>query len=116
MRDWDIITYLVFGMGLTFLSLSLYERLKASSPALAQAETAFGLIYAVLVIVVGTLTISNLSTVVKLSGENPAQAATVWLTLDSKEISRAVKTCLSMEHLGLPARLQHSTQSILERQ
>jgi hypothetical protein len=48
---------------------------------LAQAVTTFGLIYAVLVIVVGTLEISNLSTVVKLYGENPAQAATVWLTL-----------------------------------
>ena len=47
--------------------------------------TTFGLIYAVLVIVIGTLSINNLSTVVKLYGENPAQAATVWLTLDSVE-------------------------------
>lgn len=85
MRVWDIIIYLVFGVGLLFLSAALYERLKARSPALAQAVTAFGLIYAVLVIVVGTLTLSNLSTVVKLSGENPAQAATVWLALDSVE-------------------------------
>jgi hypothetical protein len=83
MRVFDIIIYLVFGVGLIFLSLALYERLKAGSPALAQAVTTFGLIYAVLVIVVGTLEISNLSIVVKLYGENPAQAATVWLTLDS---------------------------------
>jgi hypothetical protein len=83
MRVFDIIIYLVFGVGLVFLSLALYERLKADSPALAQAVTTFGLIYAVLVIVVGTLEISNLSTVVKLYGENPAQAATIWLTLDS---------------------------------
>jgi hypothetical protein len=75
--------YLVFGVSLIFLSLALYERLKAGSPALAQAVTTFGLIYAVLVIVVGTLEISNLSIVVKLYGENPSQAATVWLTLDS---------------------------------
>jgi hypothetical protein len=84
-RVWDIIIYLVFGVGLIFLSLALYERLKAGSPALAQAVTTFGLIYAVLVIVMGTLSINNLSTVVKLYGENPAQAATVWLTLDSVE-------------------------------
>ena len=83
MGVFDIIIYLVFGVGLIFLSLALYERLKAGSPALAQAATTFGLIYAVLVIVVGTLEISNLSIVVKLYGENPAQAATVWLTLDS---------------------------------
>jgi Domain of unknown function (DUF4386) len=83
MRVFDIIIYLVFGVGMIFLSLALYERLKAGSPALAQAVTTFGLIYAVLVIVVGTLSINNVSTVVKLYGENPAQAATVWLTLDS---------------------------------
>ena len=83
MRVWYVIIYLVFGVSLIFLSLALYERLKADSPALAQAVTTFGLIYAVLVIVVGTLEISNLSIVVKLYGENPAQAATVWLMLDS---------------------------------
>jgi len=83
MRVFDIIIYLVFGLGMIFLSLALYERLKAGSPALAQAVTAFGLIYAVLVIVVGTLSINNVSTVVKLYGENTAQAATVWLTLDT---------------------------------
>ncbi len=85
MRVWYIIIYLVFGVSMIFLSLALYERLKAGSPARAQAVTTFGLIYAVLVIVIGTLSINNLSTVVKLYGENPAQAATVWLTLNSVE-------------------------------
>ena len=83
MRVFDIIIYLAFGVGMIFLSLGLYERLKAGSPSLARAVTTFGLIYAVLVIVVGTLSINNVNTVVKLYGENPAQAATVWLTLDS---------------------------------
>lgn len=83
MRVWYIIIYLVLGVGVIVLSLALYERLNAGSPALAQVVTTFGLIYAVLVIVSGTLEISNLSTVVKLYSENPAQAATVWLTLDS---------------------------------
>ena len=55
MRVFDIIIYLVFGVGMIFLSLTLYERLKTGSSALAQAVTTFGLIYAVLVIVVGTL-------------------------------------------------------------
>jgi len=85
MRVWYVIIYLVFGVSLIFLSLALYERLKAGSPALVQAVTTFGLIWAVLVIVMGTLSINNLSTVVRLYGENPAQAATVWLTLDSVE-------------------------------
>jgi hypothetical protein len=85
MRVHDQIMYLVFGVCLIFLALALYERLKADSPALAQAVTTFGLIWAVLVIVNGTLAINNLSTVVKLHGENPAQAAAVWETLDSVE-------------------------------
>jgi len=87
MRVWYQIIYLLFGVSLIFLSLALYERLKAGSPVLAQAVTTFGLIWAVLVIVIGTLSINNLNTVVKLYGENPAQAATVWLTLDSVETS-----------------------------
>ncbi len=85
MRVWYQLTFLVFGVCLVFLSLALHERLKADSPLLAQAVTTVGLIWAVLVIVMGTLSINNLSTVVGLYGENPAQAATVWLTLDSVE-------------------------------
>jgi hypothetical protein len=85
LRGWYVIMYLVFGVSLIFLSLALYERLKAGSPALVQAVTTLGLIWAVLVIVMGTLSINDLSTVVKLYGENPVQAATVWLTLDSVE-------------------------------
>ena len=68
-----------------FLSLALYEQLKTGSPALAQAVITLGLIWAVLIIVNGTLSIHNVSTVVKLYGENPAQAATAWLTLNSVE-------------------------------
>lgn len=79
------VQYLVFGVSLIFLSLALYEQLKAGSPVLVQAVTTFGLIWAFLVIVIGTLSINNLNTVVKLYGENPAQAATVWLTLNSVE-------------------------------
>jgi hypothetical protein len=85
MRAFNLIIFLAFGVTLIFLSLALYERLKAGSTVLTQAATIFTLIWAVLVIVVGTLSIIDLSTVVKLHGENPAQAATVWLTLNSVE-------------------------------
>jgi hypothetical protein len=79
------IQYLVFGVSLIFLSLALYERLKAGAPVLTQAVTTFGLIWAFLVIVIGTLSLNDLTTVVKLHGENPAQAATVWSALNSVE-------------------------------
>jgi hypothetical protein len=38
------IIYVVFGVFLVVLSLALYERLKAGSPAMVQTATAFGLI------------------------------------------------------------------------
>lgn len=85
LRIWYEIQYFVFGVSLIVLSLALYERLQAGSPALAQAATTIGLIWAVLVIVMGTLSIKDLSTVVRLYSENPAQAATVWQTLDAVE-------------------------------
>jgi hypothetical protein len=85
MRLWNQAIWLVFGVCMIFLSLALHERLKAGSPVLAQAVTIFGLIYAVLVIVMGTLSINDLSTVVRLHSANPAQAATVWVTLDAVE-------------------------------
>ena len=75
MRLWLRIIFLGFGVCMIFLSLALHERLKAGAPVLAQAVTIFGLIYAVLVIVIGTLSINDLNTVVKLHGENPAVAS-----------------------------------------
>ncbi len=85
MRAWYQVIWLVFGGCMILVSLALYERLKAGSPARAQAVTTVGLIYAALVIVIGALSIHNLSTIVDLYHKNPAQAATVWLTLDSVE-------------------------------
>ena len=82
---WYGIIYLAFGVSVIFLSLALYERLKAGSPVLAQAVSIFTLIWAVLVIVVGTLSINDLSAVVRLFGQNPAHAATLWSTLGTVE-------------------------------
>ena len=85
MRAFYLIIFLAFGASLIFLSVALHERLKDGPVVLAHATAIFTLIWAVLVIVVGTLSINDLSTVIRLHGENPAQAATVWLTLDSVE-------------------------------
>ena len=82
---WYLIIYLLFGVSMIFMALALNERLKAGLPALAQAVITLGLIWAVLIIVNGTLSLNDVSTVAKLYGENPGQASTVWLTLDSVE-------------------------------
>jgi hypothetical protein len=78
-----LVAYVVFGIFLVVLSLALYERLKAGSPAMAQTATAFGLIWAGLVIASGMVAVIGIGTVVDLYGNDPAQAGSVWLAIES---------------------------------
>jgi hypothetical protein len=78
-----LVAYVVFGIFLVVLSLALYERLKADSPAMAQTATAFGLIWAGLVIASGMVAVIGIGTVVDLYGNDPAQAGSVWLAIES---------------------------------
>lgn len=82
MYAWNLIIYVIFGIFLVVLSLALHERLKAAAPAIAQAATAFGLIWAGLVIASGMVANVGAGVVVDLYGQDPAQAGSVWLTLD----------------------------------
>ena len=84
MYIWNLIIYVVFGVCLVVLALALYERLRAGSPAVMQTATAFGLIWAGLVIASGMVfNIGCLGTVVDLYVQDPAQAASVWLAIAS---------------------------------
>jgi hypothetical protein len=78
-----LFAYVVFGAVLVVLALTLYDRLKAGSSAMAQTATAFGLIWAGLVIASGMVHNIGLGSVVNLYGKDPAQAAMVWLAIDS---------------------------------
>ena len=80
--------YVVFGVCLVFLAEALLEQLRApagsgSAPALARTATAFALIWAGLLIAAGNVYIAGLNTVAGVFGQNPAQAATAWLAIDS---------------------------------
>ncbi len=75
--------YVVAGVFLVVLALALYERLKAGSPAMVMTATAFGLIWAGVVIAAGMVYNIGLGTVADLYGKDPAQAATVWLAINS---------------------------------
>lgn len=84
MYMWNLIIYMINGVFLVVLALALYERLKAGSPAIVQTATAFGLIWAGLIVASGMIfNVGLLGTVVDLNGEDPAQATAVWLALDS---------------------------------
>jgi hypothetical protein len=75
--------YVVFGVFLVFLAQALYDLLKTGAPALARTATAFALIWAGLLIASGNVYIAGLHTVLSTFGQNPAQAATAWLAIES---------------------------------
>ena len=79
----NLIIYVLFGIVLVVLSLALHDRLKAGSPAIMQTATAFGLIWAGVVIASGMIYNIGLGVVAELYSTDPAQAATVWLAIDA---------------------------------
>ena len=78
-----LIVYVVWGASLVVLTLALHERLRGNSSALARMATAFGLIWATLVIASGMIYNVGMETAVSLYAQNPEQAATVWLAIES---------------------------------
>ena len=78
-----LIVYVVWGIFMVVLALALYERLKASSPAIVQTATAFGIFWGCVILVSGMIQNAGMQTVVALYGKDPAQAGTIWLTIDS---------------------------------
>ena len=77
----NLLIYVVFGVVLVVLVLALHARLKNSSPAIMQTATAFGLIWAGLVIASGMIANIGNSTVVGLFNENQDQAVSLWLAI-----------------------------------
>lgn len=78
-----LIVYQVWAVFLVVLTLALYERLKADSPAMMQTATAIGIIWATVVIASGMIFNIGMDNVVNLYGKDPAQATTVWLVIES---------------------------------
>jgi hypothetical protein len=83
-----LIVYQVWAVFLVVLTLALYERLKADSPAMVQTATAIGIIWATVVIASGMIFNIGMDNVVNLYSEDPAQATTVWLVIES--VSNAI--------------------------
>jgi hypothetical protein len=75
--------YVIWAFFLVVLALALYERLKDGSPAIAQTATVFGMIWATVIISSGMIYIVGMESVVNLYDKDPAQAATIWVAIDS---------------------------------
>jgi len=80
---WIFCIYVVFGVCLVFLAEALDEQLRPAAPALARPAKAFALIWAGLLIAAGNVYIAGLNNVSALVAQDPAQAATTWLAIDS---------------------------------
>lgn len=82
---WNLIIYVVNGAFLVVLVLALHDQLKSGASALMQTATAFGLIWAGLVIASGMLILNNMGVVLSLYDNDPSQATLVWQTLNAVE-------------------------------
>ena len=80
---WNLISTIVFGIVLVPLVLALRDAERPASPALANSGSAFGLIWAGLIIATGMISNVGYGVVSDLHAVDPVQAATVWAALDS---------------------------------
>ena len=82
MRAMHLITYVIFGIVLAVLALALHARLKDEAPALAQAATAAGLIWAIALVASGMIFNAGMTAVVGLDGTDPVQAVAAWQAIE----------------------------------
>jgi hypothetical protein len=82
LRVMYLLTYIIFGLVLAVLALSLHARLKVGAPVLAQAATAVGLIWAIVLVASGMIFNAGVAAVVGLHGASPAQAVAVWQAIE----------------------------------
>ena len=82
MRVMYLVSYILFGIVLSVLALALHARLKDAAPILAQAATAVGLIWAVVLVASGLIFNAGMAAVVGLHGTDPAQAVAAWQAIE----------------------------------
>ena len=82
MRVMYLVSYILFGIVLAVLALALHARLKDDAPILAQAATAVGLIWAVVLVASGLIFNAGMAAVVGLHGTDPAQAVAAWQAIE----------------------------------
>lgn len=78
-----LLVYVIWGAVLVVLALALHERLGGDKSALVRIASAFGLIWAGLVIASGMIYNIGMETVATLHASDPAQAATIWLAIEA---------------------------------
>jgi hypothetical protein len=77
-----LITYLFFGIALAVLALTLHQRMKDRAPAMMQAATAVGLIWAFALVASGLVFNFGMETVATLYDGHPLQAVAAWQAIE----------------------------------
>lgn len=80
---WHFTMYIINGICLVFLALSLYDRLKDGAPIFARAATVFGFMWIALVFASGLITNYGTSALVSLHAVDPSRAESLKLTLET---------------------------------
>lgn len=78
-----LIAYVIFGFFLVILSLALHEKLKSTEPNIMKIATAFGIIWATLLIGSGMIFNTGIKVVLDLYSTDPVQAVTVFLGIEA---------------------------------
>ena len=79
----NLLMYVFFGVFLVILSLALYDRLKTGAPAVMQAATALGIIWAGSLVAGGMVSNAGIDPTVTLYATDPAQAALSWQGIET---------------------------------
>lgn len=80
---WYLVIYIVFGVALVPLVLAIHERVSMESPFVARIATAFGIVWAGLVVASGMIANLGIGAVADLYETEPTQAESVWSSLDT---------------------------------
>lgn len=76
-----ILVYIVTGIALVVLSLALHARLAPRAPALMPVATAFGLIWAGLILASGMILLGGIAAVIDLQSSDIPAAAALWRSI-----------------------------------
>ncbi|TNE71998.1 DUF4386 family protein [bacterium] len=82
-QNWILVIYIAFGSALVFLTLGLHHMFKKTSSELNSVSTAFGLMWALLVLASGMIVNVGLDSVDALFTSNPEQATQLWLAVEA---------------------------------
>lgn len=78
MNTWNLIIYILNAILMVFIVVGLHQRVRVGREALAQAASAFGVIWAGLILAAGMMENISLAQIVRLAGEDMEAAAALW--------------------------------------